>query len=886
MTNPNLVSSNVIKGFSRTVNLSNADVLVLDNPTNSYNVIKINKISVARNTTNVTTSDGKLWIERSNSEYKLIESIDISGFPDDGYDFPLIETTIYLQEGDKLWAKNFLNNDNTWQIDLVVNYEVITDQSTLTYSEPVLTGRSKGEAPERRVKGSGVELGGAQHAYLAGGFYREDIEYFSLDTQLNSTSFGTLDPHYFTNSSHTAGWSAGMVGLSDGSRILWAGGGVHIGSSSPALESREISYINTSSAGNSKLFDGLKIYGTEDTSGGEDGVRGFIIAGQMGASPKDYVEVVNIGRQGDATLYGNLHEEIKEAHNSAVSDGSRALSFGGWKPSGGFGYSRNNKIYYMSLTSGTTTGVFGDVVSGSDHQNLGAACNGIRAIAAGGYDNNWHNDIMYVTVSTLGNATDFGGNLVGNVAECGATSSASRMVFMSGTTGSGGSTTNRIDQINPMSSGNATSFGTLLNSRYRATASYGGGNNFDIYRNPNTTYNYTISGTVNSSDFDSYGTVQPNTIPYSGSLTTNHLGHANMRLSFADDASMEGDEFVTIDFTDLKFNNLKVLDISTGFPVGDRAVNFGGTRIIGGSYVNWDDMEYFSIANAGGSGQVFGDLSMVNATRGGMSTGDGSRIIYTGGYGQNTSNSWGRWNYIEYITSSTPSNSTNFGYTHLRYHQNGGANSNGSRAVTGGGYTYPGTPSGRSDDMEYMTIDPASSVTFFGNLTEIKDWVHQGHDGSRGLFAFGYGSSSYSGVINYVNMSSTGNASFFGFSSWHNGSNGGVSVALGSAQDGTRVTWGGGYRWNGSQYGYSDRVEYVTVQTPSNASVFGYLNTARQDTGLTSNDSRAVLQGGYSPGTRRSDIETWNIGTTSSASIFGTSLLYQCTTLASYSGSP
>ena len=47
MTNPNLVSSNVIKGFSRTVNLSNADVLVLDNPTNSYNVIKINKISVA-----------------------------------------------------------------------------------------------------------------------------------------------------------------------------------------------------------------------------------------------------------------------------------------------------------------------------------------------------------------------------------------------------------------------------------------------------------------------------------------------------------------------------------------------------------------------------------------------------------------------------------------------------------------------------------------------------------------------------------------------------------------------------------------------------------------------------------------------------------------------
>ena len=85
-----------------------------------------------------------------------------------------------------LFLSDFLNNDNTWQIDLVVNYEVITDQSTLTYSEPVLTGRSKGEAPERRVKGSGVELGGAQHAYLAGGFYREDIEYFSLDTQLNS----------------------------------------------------------------------------------------------------------------------------------------------------------------------------------------------------------------------------------------------------------------------------------------------------------------------------------------------------------------------------------------------------------------------------------------------------------------------------------------------------------------------------------------------------------------------------------------------------------------------------------------------------------------------------------------------------------------------------
>ena len=884
MTNPNLVSSNVIKGFSRTVNLSNADVLVLDNPTNSYNVIKINKISVARHTTNVITSDGKLWIERSNSEYKLIESIDISGFPDDGYDFPLIETTIYLQEGDKLWAKNFVNNDNSWQIDLVVNYEVITDQSTLTYSEPILTGRSKGELPERRVGGAAVLLGGAQHAYIAGGQGDEDIEYFSLDTQLGATTFGSL-AQAFNNNTHGTGWSAEMLGLSDGSRILWAGGSVHTGSST-AVESREISYINTSSAGNSVMYDGLKIYKTKTASGGEDGVRGFIIAGEIGSAPKDYVEVVNIGRQGDATLFGNLYEEIKDSHNSAVSDGSRALTFGGWKPSGTFGYSRNSKIYYMSLTSGTTTGVFGDVVSGSDHSFFGAACNGIRAIAAGGYDNSWHNDIMYVTVSTLGNATDFGGYLTGNVAECGATSSASRMVFISGQTGQGPALTNRIDQINPMSSGNATSFGTVLNSRYRATASYGGGNNFDIYGNPNTTYNYTISGTVNSSDFDSYGTVQPNTIPYSGSLTTNHLGHANMRLSFADDASMEGDEFITIDFTDLKFNNLKVLDISTGFPVGDRAVNFGGTRIIGGSYVNYDDMEYFSIATAGGTGSYFGDLSLYNATRGGMSTGDGSRIIYTGGYGQNTSNQWGRWNFIEYITSSTPSNSTNFGYTHPRYHQNGGANSNGSRAVTGGGYTYPGSPSGRSDDMEYMTIDPASSVSFFGNLTEIKDWVHQGHDGSRGLFAFGYGASSYSGIINYVNMSSTGNASFFGYSSWHNGSNGGVSVALGSAQDGTRCTWGGGYRWNGSQYGYSDRVEYVTVQTPSNASIFGYLSLARQDTGLTSNDSRAVLQGGYAPPNRRQDIETWNIGTTSNASIFGTTMQFQSTTLVSYSGSP
>lgn len=883
MTNPNLVSSNVIKGFSRTVNLSNADVLVLDNPTNSYNVIKINKISVARYTTNVITSDGKLWIERSNSEYKLIESIDISGFPDDGYDFPLIETTIYLQEGDKLWAKNFVNNDNSWQIDLVVNYEVITDQSTLTYSEPVLTGRSKGELPERIVKTSGVQLGGAQHAYVAGGVYTEDIEYFSLDTQLGAANFGSL-AQAFNNSTHGTGWAAKMLGLSDGSRILWAGGSVHSGSST-AVESREISYINTSSAGNSVMYDGLKTYKTKNASGGEDGVRGFIISGEIGSVPSDYVEVVNIGRQGDATLFGNLYEEIRDSHNSAVSDGSRALTFGGWRPSG-TAYTRNDKIYYMSLTSATTTGIFGDVVTGSDHMYFGAACNGTRAIAAGGYDNNWHRDIMYVTVSTLGNATDFGGNLTGNVAELGATSSTSRMVFISGQTGQGPTLTNRIDQINPMSSGNATSFGTVLSSRYRATASYGGGNNFDIYGNPNTTYNYTISGTVNSSDFDSYGTVQPNTIPYSGSLTTNHLGHANMRLSFADDATMEGDEFITIDFTDLKFNNLKVLDTSTGFPVGDRAVNFGGTRIIGGSYVNYDDMEYFSIATAATVASYFGDLSSYNATRGGMSTGDGSRIIYTGGYGQNTSNTWGRWNFIDYITSSTPSNSTNFGYSHLRYHQNGGANSNGSRAVTGGGYTYPGSPTGRSDDMEYMTIDPASSVSFFGNLTEIKDWVHQGHDGSRGLFAFGYGASSYSGIINYVNMSSTGNATFFGYSSWHNGSNGGVSVALGSAQDGTRCTWGGGYRWNGSQYGYSDRVEYVTVQTPSNASIFGYLSLARQDTGLTSNDSRAVLQGGYAPPSRRQDIETWNIGTTSNASIFGTSLQFQSTTLVSYSGSP
>ena len=96
---------------------------------------------------------------------------------------------------------------------------------------------------------------------------------------------------------------------------------------------------------------------------------------------------------------------------------------------------------------------------------------GIRGLFAGGYDGSNKNEIDYVTIATLGNATDFG-DLTSARSSGGGTDNAVRATFSGGSTGSA---VNTIDFVTVASTGNAQDFGDLTVARIHSSGSNGHG---------------------------------------------------------------------------------------------------------------------------------------------------------------------------------------------------------------------------------------------------------------------------------------------------------------------------------------------------------------------------------------------------------------------------
>ena len=110
--------------------------------------------------------------------------------------------------------------------------------------------------------------------------------------------------------------------------------------------------------------------------------------------------------------------------------------------------------------------------------------------------------------------------------------------------------------------------------------------------------------------------------------------------------------------------------------------------------------------------------------------------------------------------------------------------------------------------------------------------------GARGLTGGGYSSSKLD-VIDYINISSTGNAIDFG-----NLSESRYNVA--SFSSSTRGIWGGG-GVSPTSPNKTDRIDFVTIASTGNAVDFGNLVEARYGMGACSNQTRGLFGGGYRP---------------------------------------
>jgi len=130
--------------------------------------------------------------------------------------------------------------------------------------------------------------------------------------------------------------------------------------------------------------------------------------------------------------------------------------------------------------------------------------------------------------------------------------------------------------------------------------------------------------------------------------------------------------------------------------------------------------------------------------------------------------------------------------------------------------------------------------------------------GTRALFGGGYTPGSTK-VIDYVNMSTTGDAIVFGdLTDTNNGSKGSTSSRV-------RAVWAGG---NAEPNSNTDKGEHVTIASTGNSTQFTALVTARRSTTGVCNGTRAIFAGGRTPG-NQAILEYFDIASLSTPKDFG-----------------
>ena len=140
--------------------------------------------------------------------------------------------------------------------------------------------------------------------------------------------------------------------------------------------------------------------------------------------------------------------------------------------------------------------------------------------------------------------------------------------------------------------------------------------------------------------------------------------------------------------------------------------------------------------------------------------------------------------------------------------------------------------------------------------------------GGRGCFGGGNligGSNAHSDTIDYITISTPGNATDFG-DLIRNGEN-----MTGSFSNGTRGIFSGGYwRDSANNQAIKDDIDYVTIATTGNATDFGNMTGGRFNVGAASNGVRGLFAGGHFGGwTQVNTIEYITIATTGNGTDFG-----------------
>ena len=186
-----------------------------------------------------------------------------------------------------------------------------------------------------------------------------------------------------------------------------------------------------------------------------------------------------------------------------------------------------------------------------------------------------------------------------------------------------------------------------------------------------------------------------------------------------------------------------------GVSSGTRSV-FAGGSTVGGSNPVTNVMDFVTTQSLGNAVD-FGDHTQ--AKRLTSSVNSPTRGIFAGGYSD--SSPYPRYNIIEFITTASTGNATDFGDLSSALSENAGV-CNSFRGMIAG----CGDPT--SKVIEVLTIATLGNSVKFGELSDTRDLLGGASSPTRGVYAGGQTPSSATNIMEYISLQTEGDAVDFG----------------------------------------------------------------------------------------------------------------------------
>ena len=593
--------------------------------------------------------------------------------------------------------------------------------------------------------------------------------------------------------------------------------------------------------------------------------------------------------------------QLPSGSRSTQPPGQRGIIYSG-------GSTPNTAINFITISTPSDASDFGDATAA--RRGIAGMSNGIndRAAFGGGRASPVYNIIDYITISTAANAIDFGDLYDFVWAPSGASNGPNERGLIAGGALASDEGLNAIEYITISTTGNANDFGDLTETKYYHGGADSGINDRAIFfgASPHTDNIdfVTLSTTGNAHIFGSLTQTRTATRGTSNDLN-------NRAVIAGDNPNTNIIEFTTIDstgdaqdFGDMTISRGNLGMTSNG--TDERGISAGGTSpetnlidyitisVLGNALDFGDLVETAHESPAAASNAATSDWPYENAldkiTLNPKDAASGSYSSITGSYTPNaisgssatlteeiesgslaiSSNrppgqigilaggDSGVTN-IDMFNISTPGNSIDFGdLTQGRRYS-----ANVSNGILNRGIFYAGNSPGTYDIIDFITITSPGNAADFGDAakgligaTGISNGPNQ-----RGVFAGGGPGSN--NVISYITISTAGNSLLFGELDQQTGDYGG-SLSNGVNQRGVIAG-----------RGRTNIMEYITIDSPSNAIEFGDMSVARNHNSGVSDDTneRGLWARGQDPGGAVNTIDYITISSPGNALDFGDGLV-------------